>query len=69
MRADAVLHDEPEGGDIVAVPMVAEPVGANHSGIDRCWGDVRTMINDLATYRLDPDRPQPDTGDQWADLA
>jgi hypothetical protein len=26
------------------------------------------MINDLATYRLDPSRPLPDTGDLRADL-
>ncbi|MFF7598647.1 hypothetical protein [Streptomyces mirabilis] len=36
--------------------------------IYRRWGDARTMVNDLATYRLDPDRGLPDTGDLRADL-
>ncbi len=57
-----------EGSDAVTIPMVAERAGVNHSSIYRRWGDARTMINDLATYRLDPDRGLPDTGDLRADL-
>ncbi|MET8956932.1 TetR/AcrR family transcriptional regulator [Streptomyces sp. NPDC004393] len=57
------------GSDAITVPMVAERAGVNHSSIYRRWGDARTMINDLATYRLDPDRRLPDTGDLRADLA
>ncbi len=57
-----------QGSEAVTVPMVAERAGVNHSSIYRRWGDARTMINDLATYRLDPDRPLPDTGDVHADL-
>ncbi|MFK0160316.1 TetR/AcrR family transcriptional regulator [Streptomyces sp. NPDC090493] len=57
-----------QGSDAVTVPMVAERAGVNHSSIYRRWGDARTMINDLATYRLDPDRPLPDTGDLAGDL-
>ena len=30
--------------------------------------DAATMINDLATYRLDPDRPLPNTGDIRSDI-
>ncbi|MGW7049774.1 helix-turn-helix domain-containing protein [Streptomyces avermitilis] len=56
------------GSDAVTIPMVAERAGVNHSSIYRRWGDARTMINDLATYRLDPDRGLPDTGDLRADL-
>ncbi len=58
-----------QGSDAVTIPMVAERAGVNHSSIYRRWGDARTMINDLATYRLDPDRPLSDTGDVRADLA
>src|SRR5262249_19039440 len=47
---------------------VAERAGVNHSSIYRRWGDARTMINDLATYRLDRDPGPPDTGDLRADL-
>lgn len=57
-----------QGSDAVTIPMVAERAGVNHSSIYRRWGDARTMINDLATYRLDPDRGLPDTGDLRADL-
>jgi AcrR family transcriptional regulator len=56
------------GTERVTVPMVAERAGVNHSSIYRRWGDVQTMINDLATYRLDPHRPLPATGDLRADL-
>nr|WSY48894.1 TetR/AcrR family transcriptional regulator [Streptomyces sp. NBC_00886] len=57
-----------QGSDALTIPMVAERAGVNHSSIYRRWGDARTMINDLATYRLDPDRGLPDTGDLRADL-
>ncbi|WP_405593273.1 helix-turn-helix domain-containing protein [Streptomyces sp. NBC_01092] len=56
------------GADAVTIPMVAERAGVNHSSIYRRWGDARTMINDLATYRLDPERPLPETGDLRADI-
>ncbi|MFF7749130.1 TetR/AcrR family transcriptional regulator [Streptomyces sp. NPDC007971] len=56
------------GSEAVTIPMVAERAGVNHSSIYRRWGDARTMINDLATYRLDPDRGLPDTGDLRTDL-
>ncbi|MET8630155.1 helix-turn-helix domain-containing protein [Kitasatospora sp. NPDC004669] len=58
-----------QGGDAVTIPMVAKRAGVNHSSIYRRWGDARTMINDLATYRLDPERPLADTGDLRADIA
>jgi AcrR family transcriptional regulator len=56
------------GSDRLTLPMVAERAGVNHSSLYRRWGDVQTMINDLATYRLDPNRPLPATGDLRADL-
>lgn len=56
------------GAERVTVPMVAERSGVNHSTIYRRWGDAQAMINDLATYRLDPDRDLPASGDLRADL-
>lgn len=57
-----------QGSEAVTIPLVAERAGVNHSSVYRRWGDARTMINDLATYRLDPERGLPDTGDLRADL-
>jgi AcrR family transcriptional regulator len=56
------------GSEAITIPMVAERAGVNHSSIYRRWGDARSMINDLATYRLDPDRGLPATGDLRGDL-
>jgi AcrR family transcriptional regulator len=56
------------GAERVTVPLVAERAGVNHSTIYRRWGDAQTMINDLATYRLDPGRDLPTSGDLRADL-
>jgi AcrR family transcriptional regulator len=57
-----------QGAERVTVPLVAERAGVNHSTIYRRWGDAQTMINDLATYRLDPGRDLPASGDLRADL-
>ncbi|MEV4415570.1 TetR/AcrR family transcriptional regulator [Catellatospora sp. NPDC049609] len=56
------------GVERVTIPMVAERAGVNPTSVYRRWGDAATMINDLATYRLSPDRPLPDTGDLREDL-
>lgn len=56
------------GAAQVTIPMVAERAGVNPTSIYRRWGDTASMINDLATYRLSPDRPLPDTGDLHEDL-
>jgi AcrR family transcriptional regulator len=47
------------GRDRVTIPMIAERAGVNPSSVYRRWGDLPTMINDIATYRLDPARPLP----------
>jgi AcrR family transcriptional regulator len=52
----------------VTIPMVAERAGVNPTSVYRRWGDLQTMINDIATYRLDPSRPIPETGSLQADL-
>src|ERR1700685_1286775 len=56
------------GSERVTLPMVAERAGVNPSSVYRRWGDLATMINDVATYRLDPHRRLPDSGDLVADL-
>jgi AcrR family transcriptional regulator len=57
------------GRDRVSIPMVAERAGVNATTVYRRWPDAPTMINDIATYHLDPSRPLPDTGDLRADVA
>jgi AcrR family transcriptional regulator len=57
-----------KGSDRVTIPMVAERAGVNPTSVYRRWGDLPTMINDIATYRLDPNRAIPDSGDLRADL-
>jgi AcrR family transcriptional regulator len=56
------------GAERVTVPMIAERAGVNPTSIYRRWGDLPSLINDVATYRLDPQRPLPQTGDLRDDL-
>lgn len=56
------------GGDKVTIPMVADRAGVNPTSIYRRWGDAAAMINDIATYQLDPARTIPNSGDLRADL-
>jgi AcrR family transcriptional regulator len=58
-----------QGRDKVSIPMVAERAGVNATTIYRRWPDAGTMINDIATYQLDPARPLPDTGELRSDVA
>jgi AcrR family transcriptional regulator len=58
-----------KGRDRVSIPMVAERAGVNATTIYRRWPDAGTMINEFATYQLDPSRPLPDTGDLHDDVA
>jgi len=76
-RSAAVIHNvrtaveelvEEKGQDRVTVPMIAERAGVNPTSIYRRWGDLPTLINDIATYQLDPTRPLPENGDLQADL-
>ncbi|GAA4169793.1 TetR/AcrR family transcriptional regulator [Gryllotalpicola koreensis] len=59
---------EERGRAAITIPMVAERAGVNPTSVYRRWGDLQTMINDIATYRLDPKRPLPDTSDLRRDL-
>ncbi|WP_433060498.1 TetR/AcrR family transcriptional regulator [Dactylosporangium sp. CS-033363] len=56
------------GAEKVTIPLVAERAGVNPTSVYRRWGDAATMLNDIATYRLDPERELPHTGDLRADL-
>jgi AcrR family transcriptional regulator len=57
------------GSERVSIPMVAERAAVNPSSLYRKWGDISTLVNEVASYRLDPDRPLPDTGTVDEDLA
>jgi AcrR family transcriptional regulator len=56
------------GKDRVTIPLVAERAGVQPSSVYRRWGDLSTMINDIATYHLDPERPIAETGTVEGDL-
>jgi AcrR family transcriptional regulator len=56
------------GAEKVTIPLVAERAGVNPTSVYRRWGDAAALLNDIATYRMDPARPLPDTGDLRADL-
>lgn len=60
---------EERGSDRITIPLVAERAGVNPTSVYRRWGDLQTMINDIATYRLNPERPLPRTGSLKDDLA
>ncbi|UFS59257.1 TetR/AcrR family transcriptional regulator [Subtercola endophyticus] len=56
------------GAERVTVPMIAERAGVNPTSIYRRWGDLPTLLNEIATYHLDPARPLPETGTLRDDL-
>ncbi|MEU7870868.1 TetR/AcrR family transcriptional regulator [Dactylosporangium sp. NPDC049140] len=56
------------GAEKVTIPLVAERAGVNPTSVYRRWGDAAALLNDIATYRLDPQRELPRTGDLRADL-
>jgi len=56
------------GGERLTIPLIAERAGVNPTSVYRRWGDLPTLLNDLATYRLDPARPLPESGDLRRDL-
>ena len=56
------------GAEHITVPLIAERAGVNPTSVYRRWGDLPTLMNDLATYRLDPARPLPASSDLRRDL-
>ncbi|SDY70337.1 TetR/AcrR family transcriptional regulator [Herbiconiux ginsengi] len=67
-RATEELIEE-KGQERLTVPMIAERASVNPTSIYRRWGDLPSLINDIATYRLDPARPLPESGTLRGDLA
>jgi AcrR family transcriptional regulator len=76
-RSAAVIHNvrtaveelvKERGSDRVTVPMIAERAGVNPTSIYRRWGDLSTLLNDIATYHLDPARRLPESGTLQGDL-
>lgn len=56
------------GAENVTIGLIADRSGVNKTSIYRRWGDFPTLLNEIATYRLDPHRPLPNTGDFWTNL-
>ncbi|WP_349898816.1 TetR/AcrR family transcriptional regulator [Parafrigoribacterium soli] len=50
------------GAENVTVALIADRAGVNATSIYRRWGDLSTLINEVAAYRLDPERALPDSG-------
>lgn len=68
VRAAVADLVQEHGRERITVPMIAERAGVNPTSIYRRWGDLPTLINDMATYRLDPNRSLPESGDLRQDL-
>jgi AcrR family transcriptional regulator len=56
------------GAEKLTIPLVAERAGVNPTSVYRRWGDAAALLNDIATYRMDPTRSLPRSGDLRADL-
>ncbi|MBF6061440.1 TetR/AcrR family transcriptional regulator [Nocardia terpenica] len=56
------------GSENLTIPVVAERAGVQASSVYRRWGGMANLLNEVATYRLDPRRPIPETGSLRGDL-
>lgn len=56
------------GSEHITIPLIAERADVNPTSIYRRWGDLPTLLNDIATYRLDPARTLPNSGNLRQDL-
>ncbi|HWH26226.1 MAG TPA: TetR/AcrR family transcriptional regulator [Pseudolysinimonas sp.] len=56
------------GAESLTIPMLAKRAGVQPSSLYRRWGDIGSLLNELATYKLDPNRPLSLTGDFAADV-
>jgi AcrR family transcriptional regulator len=52
----------------VTVPQIAARAGVTPSTIYRRWGDLATLLADVAVERMQPDAEPPDTGSLRGDL-
>jgi AcrR family transcriptional regulator len=57
------------GPESISIPMVATRAGVQPSSLYRRWGDIGSLMNQLATYKLDPGRPIPVSGPLLENLA
>ncbi|WP_371682510.1 TetR/AcrR family transcriptional regulator [Kitasatospora sp. MMS16-BH015] len=58
-----------EGRAGLTVPAIAAAAGVTPSTVYRRWGDLATLLADVAVERLRPDGPPADHGGLRADLA
>ncbi|HVV24683.1 MAG TPA: TetR/AcrR family transcriptional regulator C-terminal ligand-binding domain-containing protein [Pseudonocardiaceae bacterium] len=56
------------GHEPVTIPVVAAKAGVNPTSIYRRWGDIQSLLADIAISELDADTDVPDTGDLTDDL-
>ncbi|MEU3494824.1 TetR/AcrR family transcriptional regulator [Kitasatospora cineracea] len=56
------------GAEQVTIPAVAARAGVNPTSVYRRWGDLNGLLADVASTRLAPDDPPPDTGTLRTDL-
>jgi len=56
---EALLRDRP--GDTPSIPEIAERSGVNKTSLYRRWGDIRTLLAEVAVDRLIRDQPIPTT--------
>jgi AcrR family transcriptional regulator len=54
--------------DQLSIPLVAERSGVHQATIYRRWGNISTLVDDVATSQLTASAPLPDTGSLRADL-
>ena len=52
----------------LTVSQVAERAGVHTTSIYRRWGDIGSLIADVARYKLDPSRPLVRSGDLRSDV-
>lgn len=73
-RVQASVHRAVEvliarlGRDALTVPMIAAEAGVTPSTIYRRWGDLPTLLADVAVRALRPDAPPAETGTLEGDL-
>jgi AcrR family transcriptional regulator len=66
-EAAAALLAEREPGEIAMIDIAAR-AGVAATSLYRRWGDVRTLLTEVAVERLIQDWPLPDTGSLQGDL-
>jgi AcrR family transcriptional regulator len=64
---NALLAEMPR--DAISVPQIAVRAGVTRTTIYRRWGDLRTLLSDVAVQRFYPNNTPADTGALQSDLA